>query len=481
MHSSIKKNTIYNMIKTLASIIFPLITFPYISRILQPENVGKVNFGSSIVSYFTLVATLGITTYAVRECSAARNDKKKLERTASEIISINTVMMLISYTVLIICLIFIPKFVDYRLLITIQSLAIFFQVIGADWLNTSMEDFQYITIRTLVFQFISLILMFIFVREPEDYITYAVISLVASSAGQFCNIFYRRRYGNIHLVKQMNWKKHFPSIVGLFAMMLSQTIMNSIDQTMLGFINGDYDVGLYSVAYKVISTALQVVASIAWVVLPQLSNAYREEDYQSINKILYKVLNFTYTLTFPCFVGIVVLSEEIMVLVGGQEYISAAPCLVILAVGMVVDLIWGNLWGNCVLLPARREKQFTIACFGAMIVNAIGDYILIPVCGINGAAIATVVAKVLIGVIVIQKKDKNIKMDISFRLILGPAVGSVAIAGICHAVRIMDLSTFLTAAISVVLSAITYGIIMILFKNEIVVEYLNAFKKRISR
>lgn len=469
------------MIKTLASIIFPLITFPYISRVLQPENVGKVNFGNSIVSYFTLVATLGIITYAVRECSASRNDQKKLERTASELISINFVTMLLSYAVLIICLIFIPKFVDYRLLIAIQSLAIFFQVISADWLNTSMEDFRYITIRTVVFQFVSLILMFLFVREPEDYIIYAVISLIASSAGQFCNVLYRRRYGNIHLVRHMNWKKHFPPIIGLFAMILSQTIMNSIDQTMLGFMSGDYGVGLYSVAYKVISIALQVVASITWVVLPQLSNAYSESNYTSINKILNRTLNFTYTLTFPCFVGIVALSEEIMFLVGGQEYITATPCLVILSIGMFVDLIWSNLWGNCVLLPARREKQFTIACFGAMIVNIIGDYVLIPVCGINGAAIATVAAKVLIGIIVIQKKDKNIKMGISFRLLLGPSVGSVAIVGICLAIKIMCLSSFLTVVISIVLSVVAYGIIMILFKNEIVMEYLNSFKTRSLR
>lgn len=479
MQPSIRKNTAYNMIKTLASIIFPLITFPYISRVLQPENVGKVNFGSSIVSYFSLAATLGVTTYAIRECSATRGDQKKLERTASEIISINTVTMLLSYAALILCLIFVPKLADYRLLIAIQSLSIFFTVIGADWLNTSMEDFRYITLRTVAFQFVSLVLMFLFVKGPEDYIIYGVISLVASSAGNLCNVFYRHKYGNIHLVRQMNWKKHMPAIMGLFVMLLSQTIMGSIDQTMLGFIKGDYEVGLYSVASKVVQIILQVVASIIWVVMPQLTQGFDNKDYKSINAILHKTLNFTITLAFPSFVGLVILSKEVLILAGGQEYVSSATCLVILAVGMVFDLVWGNLWGNCVLLPSRKERQFTIACWIAMLINVIGNYVLIPQFGIVGAAIATVFSKFMIGIIVIQKRDKNIDMGINAKMIIGPVVGCAVIIAVCILVKLLGFGTITSTGLSIFLSAFTYGLIMILFKNEIVLEYLDAVKAKV--
>lgn len=481
MQSSIKKNTVFNMIKTLAGIIFPLITFPYISRVLQPENVGRINFGSSIVNYFTLAATLGVTTYAVRECSTKKNNQKQFEQTASEIISINFITMLVSYTALIICLIFVPKFVDYRLLITIQSMAIFFTVIGADWLNTTMEDFRYITIRTVTFQFVSLVLMFLFVKKPSDYIVYAIISLGASSAGNLCNVFYRRRYGKIRLVRQMNWKKHFPPIIGLFALMLSQTIMNSIDQTMIGFMMGDYDVGLYSVAYKVISIVTQVVASITWVVLPQLSGAFDDSDYPTINRILNKTLNFTYTLTIPCVVGLVILSKEVLLIVGGDNYLAAAPCLIILSVGLVADLIWSNLWGNCVLLPARREKQFTVACFVAMIANVIGDYLLIPIFGIAGTAFATVVAKVIIGIISMINKDNYVQMGFSLKLIGGPLVGALAIAVICMGIKLLGFGIALTTILSITFSVIVYGVIMILFKNEVVMEYLGSLKVKFAK
>ena len=159
--ASVQKNTVYNTIKTISSIIYPLITFPYISRVLGAENVGKVNFSSSFVSYFSLITTLGITSYAIRECSLVKNDKKELEKTSSQIYSINVCMAAVAYLVLVLSILLVPKLSGYRTLILIQSLGIILTVIGTDWLNTAMEDFRYITIRTAVFQLIALICMFV--------------------------------------------------------------------------------------------------------------------------------------------------------------------------------------------------------------------------------------------------------------------------------------------------------------------------------
>ena len=139
--STVQKNTLFNVVKTLSSILYPLITFPYVSRILMPENVGKVNFGNSIVSYFSLIATLGISTYATRECSKAKKDKILLQQTASEIFSINLISTLIAYVGLIILLVVAKPLSNYRILICIQSTTIIFTTLGADWLNMAMEDY----------------------------------------------------------------------------------------------------------------------------------------------------------------------------------------------------------------------------------------------------------------------------------------------------------------------------------------------------
>ena len=280
---SIKVNAILNVIKTISSIIFPLITFPYISRVLQPENIGKVNFGSSFVSYFSLIASLGITTYAIRECSAVRGDKKKLGEKVSQIFSINVCTTIIAYVLLGLSLIFFRKLDSYCTLIIIQSTVILFTTWGADWLNSAMEDFKFITIRSIGFQFISLILMFILVHQPEDYLKYAAITVLSSCGANITNILYRRKYCTVRFTKDMHWQEHFKPILLLFVMILAQTVFNNTDTTMLGLMKGDFEVGIYSTAHKMKNIIVQVVASLCWVVMPRMSYYFAEGDWNKIN------------------------------------------------------------------------------------------------------------------------------------------------------------------------------------------------------
>lgn len=168
----------------------------------MPENVGKVNFGTAYISYFSMIASLGITTYAIRECSAVREDINMMEKKASEIFSINICTTIIAYLLLGLSMILFRNLDNYRLLIIIQSSSIIFMTLGADWLNATVEDFKYITIRTIVFQFISLILMFLFVKTPNDYIKYAAISVFSTSAANVVNMFYRRRICKLSLLKK---------------------------------------------------------------------------------------------------------------------------------------------------------------------------------------------------------------------------------------------------------------------------------------
>lgn len=477
MQRSIRKNTVYNMIKTLSAIVFPLITFPYISRILHPENIGKINFSSSIISYFSLAATLGVTTYAVRECSRVREKREELSKTASEIMSINICTMAASYLVLIICLIAVPKFHDYRLLMVIQSGTIFFTVIGTDWMNTAMEDFKYITLRSVLFQFLSLVLMFAFVRSEGDYVKYACISLLSSCGAQIMNIFYRRRYCTVRFTLDMGWKKHFPPILLLFAMLVSQTILNSMDTTMLGFIKGDYDVGLYTTAMKVVNIVTQVIASITWVLMPQLTLAFAKKDYGKINGLLRKSILFSVTLTLPCLAGLVVLSREVIEIIGGAEYLEAAPCLCILAFAMIFNIA-GNVFGNMILLPAKRERQFTVACVVGMAVNVVINAVLIPVFGINGAAFATVLSAAVVFVGTLLKKDPNIRFTGVWKDMLSPVVGTAGIVAIGVLFNNSDLELWSKTAAVIGLAVAWYGAVMVVMKNELVMGVLESAGKR---
>ena len=368
IRKNLKLNTILNFIKTCSSIIFPLITYPYVLRVLLPENVGKVNFAHSIVSYFSLIATLGIQSYAIRECSKVRENRQMLDDTASQIFSINIWTTLLSYILLFLTIIFIPSLSNYKLLIIIASSTILLSTLGADWINVAMEDFVYIKVRTLFFQVLSLILMFVFVKEAEDYIKYLLISVVASSGANLSNIIYRRKFCKTKLLfNSIEWKKHITPIIVMFVMIFSQTVFSSADITMLGLINGDYSVGIYSTASKIERLISQVVSSIVLVLIPRLSYLFSTKDYDLINEMLRKVLGIILILGLPIFAGAFSIADDIIYIIAGDKFIDAIIVFRILLFSFLFSLIGGSFLGNIVFLPSGNEFKYMVICLGVII------------------------------------------------------------------------------------------------------------------
>lgn len=474
---SLKVNSILNIIKTLSSILFPLITFPYISRVLQPENVGRVNFGVSFVSYFSLIASLGINTYAIRECSSARNEKKKLEKLASEIFSINICTTIIAYVFLIITLVLFRKLDNYRILIIIQSTTIFFTTWGADWLNSAMEDFKYITLRSIAFQFISLALMFLFVKEPKDYLKYAAITVISSSGSNLTNVFYRKKYCSIHFTSQMSLKIHLKPIILLFVMILAQNIFNNADITMLGLMKGDFAVGIYSTAYKIKNIIVQVTSSLLWVVMPRMSLYFNEGNYSKINTMLKKVLGLMVFIGFPCIAGCIALSSEIVQMIGGSQYTSAKIPLIILMLSFFVDIFGGSFLGNMVCLPGKNEKEFMKACCFAAAVNIILNYILIPYGGPTSAAFTSGISACIIFIWLFLKKDKKIEMNYVFEVCKAPLVGSLILIIYCFIIKQFVFGVFLRIIICILGSIFLYGGVNVIMKNNVTTILIDFVKK----
>lgn len=476
----IKKNTLFNTIKSVFGIIYPLITFPYISRVLQTENVGKINFSNSVVSYFSLIASLGVTTYAVRECSKYREDKDKLGETASQILSINIWSTLIAYFALIVTLLLARPLDNYRKLIIIQSSTILFTTLGADWLNTAMEDFKFIAIRTMGMQVVSLLLMFIFVKRPEDYLIYAIISVVATSGTNIVNIFYRRRYCKTRFVFHIDWKKHLPSILLLFSLLLSQTIYISSDTTILGLVKGDYQVGLYSTSVKIYNVVNTMIASVAWVVMPQLSLNFAKRDFIQVNNLLKYSLNFIIVLGLPCLVGLNVIGQEVIMLIAGESYLGAELSLRILTISLGCSFISGWI-GNMMMLPAGKEKICLKSSIVSAVVNIILNFIFIPVWGLNAAAATTAVSEFLGIIIKLPYIDENIRIDGLGKIFAAPITGSLAIILVSLIVRYFVKSSYLIAILTIILSGCIYLIILIFMRNDFTMNFLRPVIFRLKR
>ena len=183
---SIKLNFVMNIILTMSSFIFPLITFPYVSRVLLPVGTGKVSMATSVITYFSMFAQLGIPTYGIRACAKVRDNREKLSKVAQELLIINIIMSMISYMVLIILLFYVPKFRCEKELYVILSFNIILTSIGMEWLYKALEQYTYITVRSVIFKFIALIFMFFLVHKQTDYVIYGGITIFAASAS---NIF----------------------------------------------------------------------------------------------------------------------------------------------------------------------------------------------------------------------------------------------------------------------------------------------------
>ncbi len=469
-------NALLNAIKTIFSIIFPLITFPYISRVLGVENIGIYNFSTSVVSYFTLLAGLGINTYAIREGARYRNNKKDISEFCSEVFSVNLISTLISYGILAVCLFFLPSLHDDALIIMILSVSICFTTLGCEWVFNIYEEFGYITIRTILFQILSVILMFVFVKNKHSLIQYALITVLATSGANIINIFARKKFCDIRFCFGRKLKKHLLPILILFANSIAMTIYINSDVTILGLISGNYYVGLYSVATKVYTMLKSLLGALIVVSIPRLSSylgADNKKQYVETSSI---ILNALITIAVPAMVGTFALSDEIVLILSGREYIAASMALKILSVALVFS-IFSWFYTSCVLVVNKQDRSVLKATTLAAVVNIVLNVILIPYFNQNAAALTTALAEFVSAFVCYLYGRKYFHTNLQKNDIISVLMGSLLILLICYLVRLCISSLCVSIAVSVVISMLVYGVVLVLFRNNSL-KYILDFVKR---
>lgn len=256
---------------------------------MQADGVGKITFFTSVVAYFSLFAQLGIPTYGIRACAKVRNDKEKLAKTVQEIFFINFVMSIVVYIALFIAYISVDKFNEEGILFLIFASTLAFNLIGMEWLYKSLEEYFYITVRSLVFKVIGICLMFLFVHDKSDYIIYGMVTIFAGSASSLLNFINIRKHVQFYKLRtDYDFKQHMKPILVLFALSAAATIYTNLDSVMLGFIHGDAEVGYYNTSVKVKYILLSIVTALGTVLLPRLSfyiqNGEREKFLELSNK-----------------------------------------------------------------------------------------------------------------------------------------------------------------------------------------------------
>lgn len=480
--ASIQVNAVLNFIKAGCSVIFPLITFPYASRILQVENLGKVNYGQSIVSYFALFAALGINTYGVRE-GARKKAGNNFDAFASEIFSLNLFTTAIAYAALFLGLLAVPKLRDYRTVILILSASIVLTTFGIEWVNTVFEDFFYITVRSIFVQLLCMGALFVFIKTPEDYLKYACLTVLPAGITAIANWFYCRRYTSIRIIFNRSIFSHLRSMFVFFANSLAITIYVSADMTMLGWISGDYYAGLYSVSVKIYQIIKVMMTAIYTVTIPRLSRLAASEKWNQYRSLLTDISSYIILLIFPCMAGIIAYAEQIILLISGQSYVPAAGSLRILAVALLFAVASG-ITVNCINTPNRLEKSSLYATIAAAATNIILNIFIIPVFRQNGAAMTTVAAEMMVLIIcLVRLKDVSHYLHAGklLKQFLHAALGFVLVILISTCLKKVIPSAIGSLACGLVLCPAAYAAALLLLRNEYFLGLISSVFKKLKR
>ncbi|BDC93292.1 oligosaccharide flippase family protein [Treponema bryantii] len=484
---SLKKNALFSSIKSVMNIIFPIISFPYASRILLPEGIGSVNFANSIIEYFLLIADLGIGTYAAREAARIRDNKYELSKLTREILFFNFITTTIAYLLLIISLLFINRLSDYRLLLIICSTKILFSTIGIGWLYTAQEDYGYITIRHIAFQIISLILLFTLVKSKEDYLIYAGIGVFSNVGANIFNFIHSRKYINLREKTPIQLTRHIKPILTFFSVDAAGKVNGVLDTIMLGFLSGDLSVGLYIAATKLSKMVRQLITSIISTFMPRSSYLINHRESDEYESLLTKVLSITFFLSIPAAVGLLFLAEPLTIIFCGDNYLDSVPTMKLLAIS-IIFCSFNSYLNNLILTPNRLERFMLYAQLIALVINGGLNWILITYglkygikWGVFGAGIATLLVDLTLPIVKLFAGWKYINNKKNFYDLLKALIGSALMLLVLYLIVSTITNITIKILISVITGSIVYAIIECLLRHSSALMILSMLKKHYKK
>lgn len=476
---SVKLNIIMNFVLTMSNFIFPLITFPYVSRVLLPVGTGKVAFATSIVSYFTMVGMLGIPTYGIRACAKVRDDKEKLSKTVQEIMVINTIAMTLSLITYVLAIFLVPRMTQDKTLFMINIAMLVFNLIGCEWLYKALEQYSYITIRSIVLKIISLVLMFLLVHQKGDYVIYGAITILASVGSNFFNFINLRKFLDLKWHPNMELSQHIKPIFSFFMMTVATTIYTNLDSVMLGFMKGDEAVGYYNAAVKIKTILVSLVTSMGAVLLPRLSFYIKEGRDKEFKILTVRSLQFVCFISIPLWVYFTLFAKEGIYFLSGNAYVgSIVPMQIIMPTLFLIGI--SNLLGIQILVPMDRENEVLKSVSLGAVVNLVVNAVCIPKFGASGAAFGTLIAELFVTTYQIYVLRDFLSLIISnvkiSKNLLATLLAS-SISLIVSRVFIMGMSDFIVLLITATVFGTIYGIINLFLKEDFTMYLVKYMKK----
>lgn len=478
MAQSVKVNYILNLINTGTQMLFPLITFPYVCRVIEADGIGQINFFQSIISYISLFTCLGIPMYAIREIARDRSDVVQMNRTAMEILLLHSMLTLVGYAIVAILCLTVPQIQVNIPLFLILSLTIFFTAIGCEWFYQGIEDFKYITIRGLIIKTVSVVLLFIFVKSKTDLLYYGCYTVFGVLGGNIFNFFRLRKY--IHreniIFSELHIKRHIKPVLKVFSFSVVTSIYLQLNTVLLGFLKNALAVGYFAAATKVMQMLLTMSACLGSVMMPRASHLIAENKEDEFNRLIQKSYDFTLAIALPVTIGLIFCAPSLITALCGVKFDhSILPSQIIAPIILMVAI--SNVFGIQVLFPKGKINIVTLCCGIGAVADLILNLCLIPFFSYIGTSIAYLGAEVATTVSMYLIGRKYIPIIYFKKSHLTYALGCIVMAFALYGLSLLQLPTLTILLLQGCCGVLAYFIILCICKDEMLVQILSKIKR----
>ena len=394
LQPSIKKNFAYKSVLTLSTYLINFITFPYVARVLGVERIGLVNFVDNTVNYFLLFATMGVGLLGVREIAAVKEDKKRRDQVYSSMLALNLLFTLVSLGIYLLCISTIPKLCQYDELFYIGTAKILFTVFLVEWFFTGVENFRYITLRSILIKVLYIISVFLFVRDTSDYrlyfiLTVGVVVLNALINQLYIRKFVRVRWNNIQLFKYLKQNV----TLGIYTLMTSMYLTFNV--MYLGLVSNNTEVGYYTTAFKLYSVVLGFFTAFTNVMLPRMSSLLANGEKDRFQELVNRSFSVMSTCCIPLILCSMIMAPQIVYILSGPGYEGAIlPMRIIMPAAFAVGV--AQVLAIQVLMPMKKDKVLLVASIIGAVVSLLINLLVVPYIESVGSAVVLLCSEAVV-------------------------------------------------------------------------------------
>ncbi|NCD69379.1 flippase [Mucilaginibacter agri] len=474
------KNYLYNLLLTLANLLFPILSFPYVSRMIGPEGIGKVQFAFSFAQYFAIIANIGVPIYGLKEIARHKNDFQARSQVFSELITIHF-LACFSLSVIYLGVIFtFPYFADNRDMHLAAVLLILMGFTYIEWLYSGMEQFRSIALRSVLFKIIGLGLLYLFVRDRSDFRVYLYIMIFSFMGNNVLSLFMTRDkvkpvFSNLQL------RKHLKPLFFILGTTLAASMYTDMDTVILGFLSNSKTVGLYTAAVKLSKITLPFVTSMGVILMPKVAKQFADDSMQEIQDTLSKTFNFLVFFAIPVVFGLALLAPEFIMLFSGKEFLPATTSMQILSL-LPLIIGFGHMFLYLVLVPAGKNREMFSCVLGGMATSLILNILLVPHFKAIGSSIANICSEAVVTLLYVYFIRKYYRFSYNWWLILKALIAVLIFIPIIYFARQLSMPLIYMVASSVAVCGLMYLLLQLLiFRNPFVFEILNFVKAKFSK